>query len=165
VQSRAFRPQQGNFEMTSKSERKGAKMADLDLRKLSAPVEAMRENVRSAYKLLDAQWKAIASQLADLPIPCDVSHTYSECDYDPSQYSTLEWRKLKGGRRICQVHHHLDINRNNGEPEIHEEVTPFEEWSAETKLALLEQVPGLFEAAAKATAAFVNKVHGKGGSK
>jgi len=140
-------------------------MADLDLRKLSAPLEAMRENVRSAYKLLDTQWKAIAAQLSELPIPCDVAHTYSVCDHDPSQYQTLEWRKMKGGKRICSVYHRLDFNSNNGEEEEFEDVTPFEEWSAETKLELLEHVPGLFEAAAKKTAAFVNKVHGKGGSK
>ena len=140
-------------------------MTDLDLRSLSAPLEAMRGKVDAAYKLLDQQWKAIAAQLSELPIPCSVSHTYSECDHDPTQYQTLDWRKMKGGKRICSVYHRLDFNSRNGEEEEYEDVTPYEEWSAETKLELLKHVPGLFKAAAKQTEAFVNKIHGKGGSK
>lgn len=139
-------------------------MADFDLRSLSAPLEAMRGKVDAAYKLLDQQWKAIAAQLSELPIPCSVEYRYSECEHDPTQYHTLDWRKMKGGKRLCSVYHRLNVDRN-GEEEEYEDVTPFEEWSAETKLELLNHVPGLFKAALKQTEAFVNKIHGKGGSK
>lgn len=139
-------------------------MADLDLRTLSAPLEALRSKVDAAYRLLDEKWKAIAAQLSELPIPCSVSYTYSECEYDPTQYHTLEWRKLKGGKRICSVYNCTDMGRD-GKPEEIENVTPFEEWSAEHKLEMLKHVPGLFNAAVKQTEAFVNKIHGKGGGK
>ncbi len=33
-------------------------MADLDLRTLSAPIEALRPKVEAAYRLLDEQWKS-----------------------------------------------------------------------------------------------------------
>ena len=138
-------------------------MADLDLRTLSAPLEALRSKVDAAYKLLDEQWKAIAAQLSELPIPCSVSYTYWEDEHNPMRYSTLDWRKMKGGKRLCTVYHYLEQGYEGDEEA--EDVTSYEEWSAELRLEMLKHVPGLFDAAVKQTEAFVKRIHGNGGSK
>lgn len=143
---------------------KGTEMADLDLRKLSAPVEALRPKMDAAYKLLDEQWKAIAAQLSELPIPCPVTYFYWHDEDDPSSYAGIAWKKINGSRRICSITDNEETDRN-GEPFCSEAVTPYEEWSAEFRLEMLKHVPGLFKAAAKQTEEFIDRIHGKGGAK
>lgn len=133
-------------------------MVDLNLRELSAPIEALRPKVDAAYKLLDEQWKAIAAQLSELPIPCSIIHSYATND-DGSECYTLEWRKWKGSKRLCTA-----VNFFNGQDEL-EDVTPFEEWGAEHKLEMLKHVPGLFKDAAVQTERFIKRINGKGGAK
>lgn len=134
-------------------------MVDLNLRELSAPIEALRPKVDAAYKLLDEQWKAIAAQLSELPIPCTV--VYSYLSNENGEYWTLEWRKHKGSKRICTVFNYFV----SGEPCEIEDITPIEEWGAEHKLAMLQHVPGLFKAAQAQTEQFVKKILKNGGAK
>lgn len=126
-------------------------MADLDLRKLSAPLEALRPEVDAAYRRLDAKWKAITEQLSRLPIPCDVGLTISDDPQDPEIYCRLEWRKWKGSKRICIVSY-------SGSPDGEGNVTPFEEWSAEERIDMLRCVPRLFESAIGQTKAFIARI-------
>ena len=136
-------------------------MVDLNLRKLSAPIEALRSDVDAAYKRLDSQWKAIAKQLSKLPIPCTVGHTFDQNAYGP-ECTALEWRKWKGSKRICIVSYFVE-NTPDG-PEDTWQVTPYEEWSGEQRLAMLRHVPALFEAAEKQTKKFVSQISELGGA-
>lgn len=138
-------------------------MADLDLRTLSAPIEALRSKVDAAYKLLDEQWKAITVQLSELPIPTFVDHVYWSSDQG-THYMGIAWRKVNGTKRICSINGR-EVTLDDGSPDFIEDVVPYEEWSAQQRLAMLEHVPGLFKAATKVTEAFIKKVHGKGGCK
>ncbi len=138
-------------------------MVDLDLRSLSAPIEALRSKVEAAYHLLDGQWKAIAAQLSELPIPTVVDYLFWSSDRD-DHYMAISWRKVNGTKRICSVRGN-EVRSDDGSPEFIEDVVPYEEWSAQQRLAMLEHVPGLFRAATKATEEFIKKVHGKGGGK
>ncbi len=135
-------------------------MADFDLRKLSAPIEALRPELEAAYKRLDAKWKAVIDQLQKLLIPCDVSYTYSENDGGP-ECCAIEWRKWNGLKRICDVYFYEEMGAEG--PEGAERVTPFEEWGAEQRIQMLEHIPGLFESAAVQTKAFLKRIQDKEG--
>jgi hypothetical protein len=130
-----------------------AEMVDIDLRKLSAPVEALRPALSEAYRRLDAKWAEISDTLKSLPIPTEVSHTFcSEVDLH-----RLVWKKWNGKKRICiEVH---SFNPDNGDPYSDFDVTttPYEEWSGQQRIEMLEHVPGLFDAAVKATQIFIAK--------
>jgi len=130
-------------------------MVDFDLRKLSAPIEALRSDVDAAYKRLDERWDAVAKALKALPIPCDVGYTFDEDVYHPENHVRLEWRKWKGKKRLCIVSCYVEMTPFG--PEDAEIVTPYEEWGGEQRIDLLEHVPKLFEAAAEQTKAFVAK--------
>ena len=132
-------------------------MVDLDLKALSAPLEALRHEVDAAYKYLDERWEEVTEQLKKLPIPCAVSYTWDSDDYDPEQFMTLDWRKWKGSKRVCIVSHTYDRYHDVAG----EEVTPYDEWSAEQRAAMLKHVPGLFESAVKQTKAFVERICGQ----
>ena len=133
-------------------------MVDHDLRALAAPIEALRDDVNGAYEALDAKWSAVDEQLQKLPIPCSISYTYSENERDPEQYMTLEWRKWKGGRKLCTVYHHYEHSYNGLESA--EDVTPYDEWSAEHRAEMLRHVPALFKAAEEQVKAFVKRICG-----
>jgi hypothetical protein len=130
-------------------------MVKLDLRKLSAPIEALRSDVDAAYKRLDAKWEEIADHLRALPIPCTIGYTFSQSPYG-QEYCRLEWRKFNGKRRICIVLYSMDSDGNGGIDES-ETTTPYEEWSGEQRVEMLEHVPNLFDAAAKQVQEFVKK--------
>lgn len=120
-------------------------MVELNLRELSAPIEALRPEVSEAYKRLDAKWAQIAECLNELPIPCPISYTYDECDWDPENFACLSWKKWNGKRRVCKEVHFFDPNRPHSNYEI--TTTPYDEWSGEQRAELLKHVPGLFKAA------------------
>ncbi len=130
-------------------------MVDLDLRKLSAPVEALRSELSEAYQRLDAKWNEISECLKALPIPCPVSHIFASDDYRPENFECLVWKKWNGKRRIC-VESHV-FNPNNPYTDYEVTTTPYEEWSGEQRVYLPDHVPGLFEAAEKQTKEFIEK--------
>ena len=131
-------------------------MVDFNLRELSASVESLRPEVDAAYKRLDAKWDEIASELKKLPIPCAVGFTYSERYGHPEDYNRLEWKKWSGKKRICIVYYRWDHNPITGE-DTEETTIPYDEWSAEQRLEMLEHVPNLFASAIEQVNEFVNK--------
>jgi hypothetical protein len=131
-------------------------MAKLDLRALSAPLEALRPDVKAAYERLDAKWDEIAKLLRKLPIPSDVSYVFDMDPECPPDCEALEFRKHKGERRIC-VASYSYFASSNGEGRTCR-VTPFEEWSGEQRIAMLEHVPKLFEEAESAVKAFLARI-------
>ena len=133
-------------------------MVNLDLRKLSAPVEALRPQLTDAYGRLDAQWAEIAKCLKSLPIPTSISHSYSCDEFHPEHFECLVWKKWNGKQRICHEYHHFHGGQNpysNSDYDV--TTTPYEEWSGQRRIDLLEHVPGLFEAAEKQTKEFIDK--------
>jgi len=129
-------------------------MADLDLRRLSAPLEELRSEVDEAYKRLDGKWKAVAEYLNSVPIPCTVSFIIKQDPYDPTEVICLEWRKWKGSKRVCIASYFLDCDVDV--PQEAESVIPFDEWSGEQRVDMLKHVPALFQAAVKQTKAFID---------
>ncbi len=132
-------------------------MVDIDLRKLSAPIEALRPALGEAYQRLDAKWNEIAEVLKSLPIPTEVSYTYSTDDYHPEDSACLVWKKWNGKKRICLEFHSFNPNNDNPYSDYDIVTTPFEEWSGQQRIDMLKHVPGLFDAAAKATQDFIEK--------
>ncbi|MBX3447993.1 MAG: hypothetical protein KF777_00450 [Planctomycetaceae bacterium] len=128
-------------------------MVDFDLGALSAPIEALRSDVNEAYKRLDERWNEVSSALKKLPIPCSVSTVFDQDEYGGFWTECLEWRKWKGSWRLCIVSYVLDSSRG----EETKDVVPYEEWSAEHRLNLLNFVPSLFENAAKQTKQFISR--------
>lgn len=131
-------------------------MVKIDLRALSAPIEALRPSLSDAYKRLDDNWEEIAETLKKLPIPTDVSYCYHVDERCPEDALFLVWKKWNGKKRICLEFHRFDPNYD---PYTDYEVitTPYEEWSGPQRIEMLEHVPGLFAAAEKATQEFINK--------
>jgi hypothetical protein len=131
-------------------------MVNLDLRKLSAPIEALRPELSAAYKRLDSKWNEIAECLKALKIPSTVSYTFSTDEYGLDSYR-LVWRKWSGTRRICIEAHQCGFPPDP-EADCEVTVTPYEEWSGEQRIDMLDHVPGLFEAAAKVTEEFIARI-------
>ena len=132
-------------------------MVKLDLRKLSAPVEALRPSLSEAYQQLDAQWEEIAKCLSALPIPCEVFRTFNEDEFNPENFCSLVWKKWNGKKRICIEVHIFDPNANPFS-DYDVTTTPYDEWSGQQRVDMLQHVPGLFEAAEKQTKAFIDKI-------
>jgi hypothetical protein len=130
-------------------------MVDFDLSELSAPLESLRAEVKAAYKRLDSKWQEITDKLKKLPIPCDVSYTYWESDYCPADCTALEFKKWKGSKRICLVSYGLEQTPYG--QDVSSVTTPYDEWSGEQRVEMLEHVPGLFEAAVKQTKDFIER--------
>lgn len=129
-------------------------MVEINLRELSAPLEAIRSDVEAAYKRLDDKWEEISEQLKKLPIPCTVGYMYSEHPNNPEDYDRIEWRKHNGRKRICLVSYRWNPDIcEYGSSEV--SVTPYEEWSAEQRVSMLRYVPRLFDSALKETKAFI----------
>ncbi len=122
-------------------------MAELNLAQLSAPIEALRDEVEAAYARLHNKWEAIAEKLRSLPIPSSVSYVYWRHPEEYS-YASLEFRKWNGSKRICKSY---------CDPSYEEEITPYEEWSAEDRVNMIQHVPGLFREAEKQVKAFIEK--------
>ncbi|MCG6155535.1 hypothetical protein [Rubinisphaera margarita] len=137
-------------------------MANLDLRTLSAPLEALRPDVEAAYQRLDRQWESIAEHLKGLPIPCSIEFVFDYNEFMPERYSALEWRKINGSKRFCIVNY--DEDRSNYEQTSICSIRPFEEWSAEERVNMLQHIPGLFEAATRQTKEFIEKIGNGGGN-
>jgi len=117
-------------------------------------LKRLRSELSDAYKRLDAKWDEITECLKALPISCSVSYTFSTGDYGPD-FDCLVWRKWNGTKRICIESHSFCPNNPYSDFEV--KITPFDEWSGEQRICMLEHVPGLFEAAAKATEQFIEK--------
>ncbi|WP_299470220.1 hypothetical protein [uncultured Gimesia sp.] len=130
-------------------------MVKLDLRKLSAPVEALRSDLSEAYKRLDAQWDEIEACLKALPIPCSVSYTYDHNEWRPEDFSCLTWKKWNGKKRICIEVHIFEPDNQYSDYSV--TTTPYDEWSGEQRIEMLNHVTGLFEAAEKQTKLFIDK--------
>ena len=131
-------------------------MVKLDLRKLSAPVEALRPQLDDAYKRLDSKWAEIVACLKSLPIPTSISYTY--LSDEGMDYQCLCWKKWNGKNRICHEAHLF----HGGQNPLHDSdfdvtTTPYEEWSGQRRIDMLNHVPGLFEAAADQTKEFIQK--------
>lgn len=130
-------------------------MVNLDLRKLSAPLEELRPDVDAAYKRLDEKWDAIRKQLDKLPIPCTVSYAFAQSQHCPDDCVCLEFRKWKGYKRLCITSYWSGSGPDGWEEG--EDVTPFEEWSGEQRVQMLLHVPDLFQNAVKQVKAFIDK--------
>jgi hypothetical protein len=130
-------------------------MSDLDLRKLSAPIEALRADVKAAYERLDAKWSAITEQLRKLPIPFTVSHTLGQPPSNPEDRWCIEFRKYNGSKRICFTIYYGSNGPYGWEEEC--DVTPYDEWSGEQRVEMLKYVPDLFEAAEKQVKEFIEQ--------
>jgi hypothetical protein len=130
-------------------------MADFDLRALSAPLEALRADVTAAYQRLDAKWQDVLQQLCSLPIPCTVSLVLSEELGCPLISECLEFRKHRGKKRICLTNYGFQDTPYG--PEEIEKVVPYDEWSGEQRIKMLERVPDLFAAAVKRTEKFIEE--------
>ena len=135
-------------------------MVNFDLRKLSAPLEELRPEVEAAYKRLDQKWESVTAALRQLPIPCDIGYTFSESPYNSYDYVRLEWRKWKGKKRICVVSCYMQDTPDG--PDEMETVTPYDEWSGEQRIAMLQHVPDLFDAAAEQIKTFISRTIDKG---
>lgn len=135
-------------------------MVDFDLRKLSAPLEELRPEVMAAYKRLDSKWNAIAAQLAKLPIPCMLGYSFQNNPHGRPEYTQLEWRKWRGKKRFCITFYGMEMDSSGDYTEI-EEVTPYEEWSAEQRIEMLQHVPGLFNTAVNQVKGFIDKTRDK----
>ena len=131
-------------------------MVDIDLRKLSAPVEALRPALSDAYKRLDAQWAEIEKCLKALPIPCSVSFTYDEDEWHPENSYCLVWKKWNGKKRIC-TESHIFAPGSNPYSDYDVTTTPYDEWSGPQRINMLAHVPGLFQAAEKQTKEFIEQ--------
>ena len=131
-------------------------MVDLNLRELSAPLRALKPEVKEAFDRLNAKWKAVVAELKKITIPCDISHTYCENIRSPEQCHSLEWRKWRGKRRFCITYYDVDFDPQLGHEQTMD-VTPYEEWSAEQRLEMLDHVPAFFETAVKQIQEFVAK--------
>lgn len=128
-------------------------MADSDLRALSARLEALQPEVEAAYTRLDAKWEEIIDVLRRVSVPSRISVTYLEAD--DGDHWKLEFMKWKGEKRLCDCYYTFNPDEND----FHRSsVTPYEEWSAETRIDLLEYVPDLFEEAEKVTKEFIKKI-------
>jgi len=132
-------------------------MVDLNLQKLSAPVESLRTALTEAYERLDAKWDEISKCLKSLPIPCAVSYTYSYNDLNPEEHTCFIWKKWNGKKRVCIEVHIFNPNNPYSDSDFEVTTTPYEEWSGEQRIKMLEHVPGLFEAAEKQTKEFIEK--------
>lgn len=130
-------------------------MVEFDLGELSAPLESLRPDVKAAYKRLDDKWQAITDKLKKLPIPCDISYTISESDTCPEDRFCIEFKKWKGSKRICIVYYTFAQDERGYD--VESDTTPYEEWSGEQRVNMLEHVPGLFEAAVKQTKDFIER--------
>ena len=120
-------------------------MTNFDLDALSAPLEALRDDVTQAYKRLDAAWAKVAAKFEKLPIPIDVSHSYWG---DKHESKSLEYRKLRGAKRFCIT---TSVNQSPDE----ETIKPYEEWSASERRYMLKFVPKLMEDAVKQIQSFI----------
>ncbi|HBE71251.1 MAG TPA: hypothetical protein DDW52_24150 [Planctomycetaceae bacterium] len=127
-------------------------MVDLDLRKLSAPIEALRPEIKQAYANLDRKWEAIADCLK--PVPVAVSYAYFQ---DEGDFDCLVWQKWNGKKRICIQVNVFKQQSAYGGGDYETTTTPYEEWSAEQRAYMLRHVPGLFEAAEKQTREFIEQ--------
>lgn len=116
-------------------------MAELDLRALSAPLQILLQDVVDAYGRLDAKWTAVTEALDKFPIPGVPScMIWNSPEHD--DYSCLEYKKVNGKKRVCITQYRdagTDIERVS--------TTPYEEWSVEQRMSMLDHVPGLFESA------------------
>lgn len=128
-------------------------MVDIDLRKLSAPIEALRPALQKAYERLDAKWGEIIECLHNLPIPCSVSYTYKQSAIGNSDFDCLVWKKWNGKKRLCIEHN--SFTPEHPDYDWKSTITPYEEWSGEQRIAMLQHVPGLFTAAEEATKRFI----------
>ncbi len=131
-------------------------MVELDLRKLSGPVEALRPALTEAYKRLDVQWAEVEKCLKTLPIPCSISYTYDVDEMGPENFSCLVWQKWNGKKRIC-IEVNIFAPNSNPYSDYDITTTPYDEWSGQQRIDMLEHVPGLFEAAEKQTKEFIEK--------
>jgi hypothetical protein len=132
-------------------------VVSIDVRKLSAPIEALRPALGDAYKRLDSKWDEIAETFKSLSIPVEVSYKYCSDEYRPDDSAYLVWKKWNGKKRICLEFHSFNPNNDNPFSDYDVKTTPYEEWSGQQRLDMLKHVPGLFDAAAKATQDFINK--------
>jgi len=131
-------------------------MVNIDLQQLAAPIEALRPELDDAYKRLDAKWAEITKCLQKLPIPSSVYYTFDENPQCPEDYDCLAWTKYNGKKRICIVSYRWNPNQYDGsEHDI--STTPYEEWSGQQRIAMLDHVPDLFAAAAKGTQEFIDQ--------
>ena len=128
-------------------------MAELDLRALSARLEALQPDVKAAYARLDAKWVEITQVLRNLSIPGKIAFTYS-CDENSEDHCAIEFVKWNGERRLCDVYYGYDTHIGG----FRSETTPFEEWSAETRVDLLEHVPALFKVAENEARKFIKRI-------
>jgi hypothetical protein len=126
---------------------------DLDLRALSAPLEALQPEVKAAYTRLDAKWEAITEALRNVSVPASIGIKYLECE--DGDYWTLEFIKWNGEKRLCDCYYTYDPNHDGF---VRRSVTPYEEWSAETRIKMLDRVPALFKEAVKVTKEFIKKI-------
>lgn len=121
----------------------------MDLKRLSAPIEALRPQLTETYQRLNDKWGEIVNCLESLPIPCDVSYPYSVTP-DSRNYSCLTWKKYKGKRRICVDTYVFTLGKGY---EVN--TATYDQWSGVLRVQLLEHVPELFAAAEKATKVFI----------
>ncbi len=126
-------------------------MSDFDLRELSAPIEALRPDVKAAYIRLDSRWEEIANHLKKLAIPCVIGYAFWESPDGSPDCEQLEWRKWRGSKRFCITSY---IFHGAGEEE---NIKPYEEWSAEQRLNMLHYIPYLFKNAEVQIKQFVKK--------
>jgi hypothetical protein len=131
-------------------------MAKLDLRALSAPLEALQKDVKAAYSRLDTKWEEITTQLKKLSIPGAVSYVYSQDEDGDSE--ALEFMKWKGEKRICLASYTYRPNEHGDADFVRFGVTPIEEWSSKQRIEMLEHVPELFAEAVKVTKEFIKKI-------
>ena len=131
-------------------------MVNLNLRKLSAPIEALRPKLADAYKRLDIKWEEIVKCLKSLPIPCAISHMYDQNEWNPEDFCLLVWKKWNGKKRIC-IEVHIFNPHSNPHSDYDITTTPYDEWSGQQRIDMLEHVPGLFAAAEKQTKEFIEK--------
>ena len=129
-------------------------MVKIDLRKLSAPIKKLAPDVDAAYTRLDATWEEISKHIAKLKIPCTVGYPFDD-DGRGHSSTSLEWRKWRGKKRFCITY--WCCGQTEVGYEEHEDVTPYEEWSAEQRVDMLRYVEHLFENAPKQIQRFIDK--------
>ena len=128
-------------------------MVDLDLRALSAPIEFLRPELEEAYGRLNLKWDQVCKCLASLPIPTTVSYEYDR-DREDEDFACLTWEKFKTRRTLLKEVYVFNPDAEEGY-DVH--TKPFDEWSGQERVEMLDHIPGLFAAAEKATKEFIEK--------
>ena len=113
-------------------------MADEKYAAALSQIRSLRPMVAESHKKLDDAWEAIAKEFAALPLILPIE-TPSDLNYDGEPIQWLSYRKFNGKRQFC-VEELIDPRQDCA-------ITPYPEWSARRRAAMVQFLPALIEEA------------------